>query len=430
MAREATVTPQDARDGHHGRAAPRRHGRGADRDGHALLRPPARLVRAPRPVRPARARQGRPAGRPAPHRRGRGHRARSGAAPRDRRRRGSAPLRLGAHPDGRRADSRRPRPVEPALPGLPRRAAARLGRRTSTRRWSRTSCTRSARTAASTCTSSGRTGTTCTTSSRASSRGSAARSTRRRRRPAHPRRALDQGLALTHAGDGSSSSTTAWGTCAAWRGRSSGSAAQRARSRRRRPSCAPRDADRAAGRRLGARHDGARCARGGLDDAVRAHIAAGRPYLGICLGLQVLLDEAEEGGHRPVPRRRSRVASRASRTSLEPARAAHGLEPGEARAEHPVIAEGYFYFVHGYRATAVPTRIWLARTDYGETLRVRDRPRARAWPCSSTPRRASAPASSCSSASAPGGHDARRASRRLRSALLARLRRPDPRPSR
>ena len=45
------------------------------------------------------------------------------------------------------ADARitgRPRSLEPALPRLPRRARARLGRRTSTRRWSRTSCTRSA----------------------------------------------------------------------------------------------------------------------------------------------------------------------------------------------------------------------------------------------------------------------------------------------
>jgi imidazole glycerol-phosphate synthase subunit HisH len=34
----------------------------------------------------------------------------------------------------------------------------------------------------------------------------------------------------------------------------------------------------------------------GLDGAVRESIAAGKPYLGICLGLQILFDESEEHG--------------------------------------------------------------------------------------------------------------------------------------
>jgi glutamine amidotransferase len=35
----------------------------------------------------------------------------------------------------------------------------------------------------------------------------------------------------------------------------------------------------------------------GLLDAIRAHIAAGRPYLGICLGYQLLFTASEEFGH-------------------------------------------------------------------------------------------------------------------------------------
>lgn len=107
--------------------------------------------------------------------------------------------------------------------------------------------------------------------------------------------------------------------------------------------------------------------RGGLDDAIRGHISAGRPYLGICLGLQVLLDEAEEGGVGPclgvIPGRVARFPE--SRDLPIPHMGWNQVKPVR---EHPVIAEGYFYFVHGYRATGVPEEFCLARTDYGESF--------------------------------------------------------------
>lgn len=107
--------------------------------------------------------------------------------------------------------------------------------------------------------------------------------------------------------------------------------------------------------------------RGGLDDALRAHISAGRPYLGICLGLQVLLDEAEEGGIGPclrvIPGRVERFPE--SRALPVPHMGWNQVKPVR---EHAVIAEGYFYFVHGYRPTGVPPEFWLARTDYGENF--------------------------------------------------------------
>ena len=34
----------------------------------------------------------------------------------------------------------------------------------------------------------------------------------------------------------------------------------------------------------------------GLDDALREEIERGRPYLGLCLGLQLLFEESDEHG--------------------------------------------------------------------------------------------------------------------------------------
>ncbi len=75
----------------------------------------------------------------------------------------------------------------------------------------------------------------------------------------------------------------------------------------------------------------------GLVDVVRQVIARGTPFLGICLGMQLLFDESEEFG--PVrglgvfPGRVVRFADRP-----RPAGAAHGVEPDPQAAERAAPA--------------------------------------------------------------------------------------------
>jgi imidazole glycerol-phosphate synthase subunit HisH len=110
----------------------------------------------------------------------------------------------------------------------------------------------------------------------------------------------------------------------------------------------------------------------GLDAAVRAAIESGRPYLGLCLGLQVLFDESDEHGLTPglglLPGRIERFPERdpQGRTLRVP----HiGWNAVRFTGAHPMCAglprEDVFYFVHSYRAVPADPDVVAGRTDYG-----------------------------------------------------------------
>lgn len=93
---------------------------------------------------------------------------------------------------------------------------------------------------------------------------------------------------------------------------------------------------------------------GALRQAVLAAVRAGKPYLGICLGLQVLFEGSDED---PGCRGLGLVPGKVVRFAVEPPlKIPHmgwnACARGPAAARSPVLgglAEGtYFYFVHSY----------------------------------------------------------------------------------
>jgi len=106
---------------------------------------------------------------------------------------------------------------------------------------------------------------------------------------------------------------------------------------------------------------------GGFVDPIRAWIAADRPYLGICLGLQLLFEGSDEDGAETL----GILPGRTVRLEGAPTLPHIGWNQVERRREHPAFAgidDGAdFYFVHSYvgapAGDAVETT--LAETEHG-----------------------------------------------------------------
>jgi glutamine amidotransferase len=120
----------------------------------------------------------------------------------------------------------------------------------------------------------------------------------------------------------------------------------------------------------GAFRDAAAALEGGVGEALRAHVGTGKPYLGICLGMQVLFESSEE-------------AAGSSGLALFPghvARFPDGMRDPETRerlkvphvgwnvvrGRHALLPhEGWFYFVHSYRCVPASGELTVATADYG-----------------------------------------------------------------
>jgi len=105
-----------------------------------------------------------------------------------------------------------------------------------------------------------------------------------------------------------------------------------------------------------------------LVEPIREYVASGRPFLGVCLGLQLLLDRTEEGGADCL----GTVAGRVRRLP-DGLKVPHmGWNSVRFKWEHPVFKgipqDSHFYFVHSYYA-APDDETWVAgTTDYGASF--------------------------------------------------------------
>lgn len=119
--------------------------------------------------------------------------------------------------------------------------------------------------------------------------------------------------------------------------------------------------------------------RQGYAESLKAYIASGKPYMGICIGMQALFESSIEApgvaGLGVVPGEVGKFAASESKTvpqmgwntarSLRSDAATFGLTDGEGGTEQ------HFYFVHSYRAALDTTkhRDWaLTTTQYGDDV--------------------------------------------------------------
>ena len=109
----------------------------------------------------------------------------------------------------------------------------------------------------------------------------------------------------------------------------------------------------------------------GLGDAVREVVAAGRPFLGICVGMQLLYEGSEEapgaGGLSLLPGTIRRIPT----TLHLPHVGWNAVTFREAARQTPLLADvasdepAYFYHVHSYALLDTDGDCVLATSEYG-----------------------------------------------------------------
>jgi glutamine amidotransferase len=105
----------------------------------------------------------------------------------------------------------------------------------------------------------------------------------------------------------------------------------------------------------------------GLDKAIRKYISEDRYFLGICIGMQILLGETEEGGHHQC----LNIIPGKVKKFNEGLKVPHmGWNQVKQKKSHPVFKsiadETDFYFVHSYYTEPDDKSVIAGETVYGK----------------------------------------------------------------
>ena len=119
----------------------------------------------------------------------------------------------------------------------------------------------------------------------------------------------------------------------------------------------------------GAFKECAHALRGEIGEAVRSWIDSGRPYLGICLGMQSLFESSEEApgekGLGIFPGTVKRFARDLRDPEGRRLKVPH-IGWNQIESTHPVFENGeWYYFVHSYYCVPDDESLIVATTDYG-----------------------------------------------------------------
>ena len=107
----------------------------------------------------------------------------------------------------------------------------------------------------------------------------------------------------------------------------------------------------------------------GMIPAIQAHVAAGKPFLGICVGMQLLFDEGEEDGRYEGL---GLIKGRVVRFKHDLKIPQIGWNQVHFQRSDPLLDQvdngSYFYFVHSYHAELDRPENGLGHTEYGITF--------------------------------------------------------------
>ena len=106
----------------------------------------------------------------------------------------------------------------------------------------------------------------------------------------------------------------------------------------------------------------------GLDEAVIDAVSEGKPFFGICLGMQLLFESSEEAeGISGLGILKGRVVRFSNKMNLKVPHI--GWNCVNLEKEHPYCSDiksgEFFYFVHSYYVIPKDDNVILGRTDYG-----------------------------------------------------------------